>query len=90
MLSADIALLNQRIGQKDSIIMDYQRKDGNNEAIITALQEQKGMMELEKKVYLQQVQDFEKLLRKERRKRFWTAAGGIITTGLAAYLYITK
>jgi hypothetical protein len=90
LLNSDVVLLNQRIAVKDSIIAAYQAKDGNYTAIIKALEDQKALMQEEKKLYQDQVATMEKMLRKERRKRFWTAAGGVISTGAMAYLFLTK
>lgn len=90
LLTDDIRLLNQRIAVKDSIIATYTTKDGNNQAIIKALEDQKGIMEEQRKLFEDQVKGYEKLLRREKRKRFWTAVGGTITTGAALYLFISK
>ncbi|HUP13110.1 MAG TPA: hypothetical protein VM187_12875 [Niastella sp.] len=90
LLNADVLLLNQRITVKDSIITAYQAKDGNYTAIIQALQDQKALLQDEKKLYVDQVTTMEKMLRKERRKRFWTSAAGMLSTGLMAYLFISK
>lgn len=90
LLNSDVLLLNQRIAVKDSIIAAYQAKDGNYAAIIKALEDQKALMLEEKKIYIDQVATMEKMIRKEKRKRFWTAAGGMLSTGAALYLFITK
>lgn len=90
LLNADISLLNQRIKQKDSIISSYQVMEGNYDAILLAMEDNKAVMLQQRQLYEEQLTSFEKLLRKEKRKRFWTAAGGVVTTGLAAYLYIIK
>lgn len=37
-----------------------------------------------------QVKGFEKIVRAERRKRFWSSLAGVVTTGAAMYLFITK
>ena len=90
LLTDDIRLLNQRIAVKDSLITVYVARDGNNQAIIKALEDQKGIMEEQRKLFEDQVKGYEKLLRREKRKRFWTAVGGTVTTGAALYLFITK
>jgi len=41
-------------------------------------------------LYKDQIAGYERLLKKERRKRFFTSAGGILTTGIMAYLFLTK
>lgn len=90
LLNADISLINQRIKQKDSIISSYQVMEGNYDAILLAMEDNKAVMLQQRQLYEEQLTSFEKLLRKEKRKRFWTAAGGVVTTGIAAYLYIIK
>jgi len=47
-------------------------------------------MNEEQEILADQVNAYEKLLRKERRKRLWTAAGGLVSSGALIYLYITK
>lgn len=90
LLQTDILLLNQRIAQKDSIISAYQVMEGNYDAILLAMEDNKAIMLQQRQLYEEQLRSFEKLLRKEKRKRFWTAASGVLTTTAAAYLYITK
>jgi hypothetical protein len=90
LLSIDTAILREKISLKDKEILNYEAKEGNYESIIQALKDQKGVLLDQEKVFHDQIDSYERMLRKERRKRFWTAAGGIVTTGLAAYLYITK
>ena len=90
LLTDDIRLLNQRIAGKDSLIAAYVAKDGNNKAIIKALEDQKATMQEQRKLFEDQLAGYEKLVRREKRKRFWTAVGGTITTAAAMYLFITK
>ncbi len=90
LLTDDIRLLNQRIAVKDSIIASYTAKDGNNQSIIKALEDQKAIMQEQRKLFEDQLAGYEKLLRKYKRKQRWTAIGGTITTAAALYLFITK
>lgn len=41
-------------------------------------------------IYKDQITGYEKLLRREKRKRFFTSAAGVLTTGIMAYIYLTK
>jgi len=41
-------------------------------------------------LYKDQIAGYEKLLKRERRKRRLITAAGIVTTGAALYLYLTK
>lgn len=90
LLNADIKLLNNRIAVKDSIINLMERDELASQDIIKVLREEKQLMTDQRKVFEGQIDAYEKLLRKERRKRRWTAAAGLMVTGIAAYLYVTK
>lgn len=90
LLSADIVLLNKRIAIKDSIINLMELSEMSSQEIIKVLKEEKQIMQDQRKVFEGQLSSYEKLLRKERRKRRWTAVGGIMLTGAATYLYLTK
>ena len=90
LLTTDIKLLNERIVVKDSIINLMERDELASQEIISALREEKKLMLEQRKVFEDQLNAYEKLLRKERRKRRWTAVGGIMLTGAATYLYLTK
>lgn len=41
-------------------------------------------------LYKDQINGYEKLLKRERRKRFFTAVGGVLTTSAALFLFISK
>lgn len=90
LLQVDIALVNQRLAIKDSVISDLVGKDINNTAIITAMQEQKAALLDEKKIFNDQLRSYETLIRKQKRKTFWTAAAGVLATGITGYLYLMK
>ena len=51
LLNADISLLQQRIAEKEAIIKEYLSKDGNNAAIIQALQDEKAKRHNEKLIW---------------------------------------
>lgn len=90
LLTTDIKLLNERIVVRDSIINLMERDELASQEIIKMLKEEKELMLEQRAVYDSQLAAYEKLLRKERRKRRWTAVGGIMLTGAATYLYLTK
>lgn len=90
LLSADIDLLNQRISEKEKIIADLKAKDTANISIIGTYDKEISTMKEQRKVFEDQLKSFSKQLRKEKRKRFWTAAGGLAGMGVLAYLYISK
>lgn len=82
----DIDILNERITGLGNVISSLNEKDLNNSEIITQLQEQKKIMEDQKSILLDQIAKVNKQLRKEKRKRFWTAAAGVATTAAAFYI----
>lgn len=86
-LQERVAIFSARIDTLQAIINTLNEKDAATtegyKAEIKALNE-------EIKIYADQVRAFEKLLRREKRKRFFTAVGGTVATGAALYLYITK
>lgn len=82
----DIDLLNARIQNAEKIISTFVEKEDNNTEIIKQLQEQKKIMEDQKKILLDEVAKINKQLRKEKRKRFWTAMAGVATTAGAFWL----
>lgn len=90
LLTSDIKLLNERIVVRDSIINLMERDELASQEIIMVLREEKKLMLDQRAVYDSQLIAYEKLLKKERRKRKWTAMGGIMLTSAAAYLYLTK
>ena len=64
--------------------------DGKNAEQKAMCDNQLELLYQEISLYKDQIQGYEKLLRKERRKRFFTTAGGLLTTGLMAFLFIQK
>jgi hypothetical protein len=89
-LNDDINILNQRITEKESIIRDLKSKDSTSSDIIRTYEREIGTMKEQRKILEDQAKDFAKQLKREKRKRFWTAAGGVAGVGIMAYLYITK
>ena len=85
-LKTDISLLNLRIVEKESIIRNLEAKDGNNTVIIRELQDQKELMQKQINLHLNQVATMERMIRREKRKRFWATAAGVITTAGAIFL----
>ena len=90
LLTTDITLLNKRIEVRDSIINLMELSEIGSQEIIKILKEEKELMLEQRRVFEGQLISYEKLLKKERRKRKWTAAAGLMVTGIATYLYLTK
>jgi hypothetical protein len=86
-LEERVAILSSRIDTLQSIIHALKDKDA---ATVQGYEAEIKVMREERKIYQDQVSAFEKLLRREKRRRFFTAVGGTLATGAALYLYITK
>lgn len=80
-------LLEERIDNLKQQITALEEKDSEKTALFN---NQLANLLEQKAIYTDQINTYEKLLRKERRKRFWTGAAGVVTTGVATYLLITK
>lgn len=90
LLQADIRIMEERIAGKEAIIYNMERDQLASQDIIDQLKEEKQLYEEQKKIMLDQARSFEKLLKKEKRKRRWTAFAGILSTGIVTYLFISK
>jgi len=86
-LKQQVVILNDRIGLLQSIVKELELKDSAFKSGYTA---QIAALLEEKKIYQDQLNTYEKLLKRERRKRRLATAGGIVTTGLAIYLGFVK
>jgi len=86
-LKQQVVILNDRIGLLQSIVKELELKDSASKSGYTA---QIAALLEEKKIYQDQLNTYEKLLKRERRKRRLATAGGIITTGLVVFLSIKK
>lgn len=83
----DIDLLQQRIAVLQDVIKNLNDKDAESVAKYNA---QLKVMQDERLLFMDQLNGYEKLLRKEKRKRFWTGLLGVATTLTASFLFITK
>lgn len=87
LLEGQIDNLNARIANYQQIIEQLNDKDS---ATVEAYKAEIKTMQEEKKIYQDQIAVFEKLLRKEKRRRFWAEVSGVTATAVVAYLYLTK
>lgn len=83
----DIDTINARINVLQGVIRNLTEKDS---ASVQLFKDQLAVMREQKALYQNQLDGYEKILRKERRRRRWTAILGTVTTGVVTYLYITK
>jgi ASC-1-like (ASCH) protein len=86
-LDGQVILLNQRIEGLQAVVKNLEEKDS---ATVAAYNTQIEVMKEQKEIFQSQLDGYEKLLRKEKRKRFWTGVLGAATTAGATYLLITK
>ena len=82
-----VTLLNSRIDNLGFQIKELEQK---NDTLSSGMANQIKLLSEQKGLFQSQLDGYEKLLRRERRKRtFTTIAGGLIT-GIISYFYITK
>lgn len=75
-----VSILTDRITGYETAIRTLTIKDS---ATVAGYEWQIRMMR-------EQRAELERIIRKERRKRFFTGLGGVVTTGIVTYLLITK
>ena len=86
-LEQQVVILNQRISGLELTINDLAEKDT---ATVGSYERQIALMKDQRILFENQIKTFEKMVIKERRKRFWTSVAGTLTTGIGIYLYLTK
>lgn len=87
LLEEQVKLLDQRISIKEDIIRNMIAKDSVTVLTYTA---QIKEYEEQKIIFQQQINSYDKLFRRQKRKTFFATVGGILTTGIMAYLFATK
>jgi hypothetical protein len=86
-LEQQVSILNDRIANYQVIISNLNEKDS---ITVAAYEKEIVLFKDEKAIYQDQIKGYEKLIRKQKRKTFFTAAGGILATAAMGYLYLTK
>lgn len=86
-LEERVVILSARVDTLQAIIRQLETKDA---ATVEGYESELKTVQEELKIYMDQVETFEKIVRREKRRRFFTAVGGTLATGAAMYLYITK
>jgi len=86
----DIALLSQRILEKEKIVADLKSKDSLNTLTIKNLEQEIFIMKDQRKIFEGQLKSDERTIRKLKRKVFWTSVFGLAAAGTLTFLYITK
>ena len=82
-LKEQVKILNERVTLLQSMVFNLEQKDSANTSQSV---NQVALFKQEIDLYKDQIKTFEKLLRREKRKRFWASAGGVITSGIILYL----
>lgn len=86
-LKQQVVLLNDRILLLQSMITELEQKDSAN---TSQSANQINLLLQEQSLYKDQLNTYEKLLKRERRKRRLIQATSIAVTGVVGYLYLTK
>jgi hypothetical protein len=86
-LAEQVKLLEQRISIKEDIIRNLNSKDS---VTVLTFQTQINEYKEQKLIYDQQLNSYEKLLRRQKRKTFFATFGGLLTTGITTFLLIKK
>lgn len=89
-LEEKIAILNDRIATKDSVITLLQSASNKDEGAIMELQSQKKDLQEEVNLLKIAVVDLNRVIRREKRKRFVTGAVGGLATAAAILLSLKK
>lgn len=78
-----VTLLNSRI---DNLGLQIKELEQKNDTLSLGMNNQIKLLSDQKGLFQSQLDGYEKLLRRERRKRTFTTIAGILTTGIAIYL----
>ncbi len=87
---ADSAVYSKLLAVKDSINKQLVLTTEADGGINRALRDQQDAQVQQREILEQTVKEYHVLLRKEKRKRFWTGAAGILSTGITTYFLIKK
>lgn len=86
-LKEQVKILNEKVTLLQTMVLNLEQKDSANTSQSV---NQVALFKQEIDLYKDQIKTFEKLLRREKRKRFWASAGGVISTGIMIYLSTKK
>lgn len=86
-LDSQIVLLNQRIEGLESVINELNGKD---QLTVQSYEAQLKQYQAEKALYEDQLKGYERLIRKEKRKRIVSNIFGGLAAAAAVFLFVTK
>lgn len=79
LLTTDISLLQERIA-------NLKTKDSVNTLLIATYEAQVSTMQEQRVIFEDQLKAYEKLIRRQKRKTFFTGLAGIVTTAVTFYI----
>lgn len=86
----DIDTLNARIIILGEQIKEYKGKDTAYAQMVIAKNDQIQAMKDIREIHEARIKELEKLWKREKRKRILMTVGGVVSTGLALVLYLSK
>lgn len=86
-LDEQVVLLNQRISGYELMVQQYKDKDT---ATVGSYEREIAIMKDQRKIFEDAIKGNEKVIRKLKRKVFWTSAAGVAGMGTMAFLLLTK
>lgn len=89
-LEEQVIVLNKRITEKDSIVSLFKSKDDTSKQVIQTYENEIAVMKDQRKIFETEIKQNEKIIRKLKRKVFWTSAAGVVGMGTMAFLLLTK
>lgn len=86
-LDEQVVILNERIAGYEAMIKHFQDKDT---ATVGSYEREIALMKDQRKILEDQIKGNEKVIRKLKRKVFWTSVVGVAGMGTMAFLLLTK
>ena len=90
LLLQDIEVLNLRINEKEAIVSGLKQKDSLNKEVIKLYDKEISVMKDQRKIFEGQIKYDNKMIRKLKRKIFFTSLSGVAIVGALTYLYLSK
>jgi hypothetical protein len=86
-LDSQVIILNERIANFQLVIATLNAKDS---ATVAKYEAEIKVMKDQRVVFEEQIKNYDKLLKREKRKRILTTVGGVLSTCLGLFLYLSK
>lgn len=90
LLLTEVDTLKARIAIKEMIIINLNGKISDYKSIVSSKDAIIATQGEQRKIWEDQIASLNKELKKQRRQKRMTAFLGLLTTGIAGYLYFTK